>query len=138
MTSCSVTESQYLVHVYNLIHEVMDMLKAKKLLSKPNMIIPGIWEQGRIKLHKYLSLIFLFNVWEAKEIFQDVRLISILPSRRKLNKAIAVTLSTEAKRLTDSLDPMDLQKCAFLSLESHHSVFRHKSLNLESHWFGER
>ena len=73
MTSCSVTESQYLVCIYNLIHEVMDMLMAKKLLSKSNMIIPGIWEQGRIKLHKHLSLIFLLYVWEAKEIFQDVR-----------------------------------------------------------------
>ena len=36
------------------------------------------------------------------------RLISILSSRRKLNKAIAVTLSTEAKRLKESLEPVDL------------------------------
>ena len=62
-----------LVCIQNLIHKLMDMLRAKKLLSKSNMIIPGIWEQGRIKLHKHLSLIFLLYVWEAKEIFQDVR-----------------------------------------------------------------
>jgi len=36
------------------------------------------------------------------------RLISILSSRRKLNKATAVTLSTEAKRLKESLEPVDL------------------------------
>lgn len=61
------------------------------------------------------------------------RLISILFSRRKLNKAIAVTLSTEAKRLIESLEPVDLHKRVFLSLESHHRIFRHKSLNLEIH-----
>ena len=139
MTSCSVTESQYLVCIYNLIHEVLDMLKAKKLLSKSNMIIPGIWEQGRIKLHKHLSLIFLLYVWEAKEIFQDVRQTDInTVFQEELNKAIAVTLSAGAKRLIESLEPVDLYKHVFLSLESHHRVFRHKPLNLEIHWFGRR
>lgn len=61
------------------------------------------------------------------------RLISILSSRRKLNKAIAVTLSAGAKRLIESLEPVDLYKHVFLSLESHHRVFRHKPLNLEIH-----
>ena len=48
-----------LVCIQNLIHKLMDMLRAKKLLSKSNMIIPGILEQGRIKLCKYLSFSFM-------------------------------------------------------------------------------
>ena len=48
VTITSVIED--LVCIQNLIHKLMDMLRAKKLLSKSNMIIPGIFRTRKNKV----------------------------------------------------------------------------------------